>query len=154
MQSSNIHPLAHELNTCALIFSSCSLFTVCPNRIVWRHRSPLRVITTRTQEGGPKEHRAKQNCPRETHSVTDLPWLSIIYDPSRVVAQPPPSFICCPMPPLCHPSSLTSISLVPVLHLLPPSTPFRPSGTHPFFPHAQTVSMLSDLFYSITPPLF
>ena len=32
-QSSNMHPLAHILDTCALIFSSCALFTVYPNRI-------------------------------------------------------------------------------------------------------------------------
>ena len=27
-------------------------------------------------------------------------------------------------------------------------------GTHPFFPHAQTISILSDLLYSLTPFLF
>ena len=32
----NIHPLAHILDTCALIFSSCTLFTVYPNRIMFR----------------------------------------------------------------------------------------------------------------------
>ena len=30
----NIHPLAHILDICALIFSSCALFTVYPNRIM------------------------------------------------------------------------------------------------------------------------
>ena len=30
-------------------------------------------------------------------------------------------------------SSLTKVSLVPALHLLPPSTPFWPHGTDPFF---------------------
>ena len=54
--------LAHILDTWALIFSSCALFTVYP--------SPLHVITTRAQEGGPKEHRAKQKWPRETHCYT------------------------------------------------------------------------------------
>ena len=33
-QSSNIHPLAHILDTWALIFSSRALFTVYPNRIM------------------------------------------------------------------------------------------------------------------------
>ena len=32
-----------------------------------------------------------------------------------------------------------------------PSTPFWQYGTHPFFPHAQTISILSDLLYSLTP---
>ena len=31
---------------------------------------PLHVITSRAWEGGPKEHRAKQKWPRETHSIT------------------------------------------------------------------------------------
>ena len=30
----NIHPLAHILDICAMIFSSCSLFAVYPNRIM------------------------------------------------------------------------------------------------------------------------
>ena len=30
----NIHSLTHILDTCALIFSSCALFTVYPNRIM------------------------------------------------------------------------------------------------------------------------
>ena len=42
-------------------------------------------------------------------------------------------------PPSHHPSSLTSVSLVPALHLLPPSTPFWPYGTYPFFILAQTI---------------
>ena len=29
-----IHLLAHILDTCALIFSSCAIFTVYPNRIM------------------------------------------------------------------------------------------------------------------------
>ena len=49
-QSSNIHHLAHILDICALIFSSCALFTVYP--------TPLQVITTRAWEGSPKECRA------------------------------------------------------------------------------------------------
>ena len=58
---------------------------------------------------------------------------------SRIVAQPPPSLFCCPWPPSHHPSSLTSVYLVPVTHLFPSSTPFWPYGTHPFFPHTQTI---------------
>ena len=60
----------------------------------------------------------------------------------------------CSRPPSHHSSSLTSVSLVRVIHLLPPSTPFWPYGSHPFFPHAQTISILSDLLYSLTHFLF
>ena len=51
----------------------------------------------------------------------------------------------------------TSVSLVPVLHWLRPSTPFWPYSTHLFFPHAQTISVLSVSstrllhFYSSSP---
>ena len=52
------------------------------------------------------------------------------------------------------PSIQPSVSLLPVVHWLRPSTPFWPYGTHPFFKHAQTISILSDLLYSLTPFLF
>ena len=158
--SIKIHPFAHILDSWALIFSSCALFTVYPNRIMWRHPSPLHVITTRARwlshgaEGGPKEHRAKQRWPSETHSVTYVPGLSTPSGFSRIVAQPPPPFLCCLRPSSHHPSSLTSVYLVPVPHWLQPSTPFWPYGNHPFFSHAQTISILSDLLYSLTPFLF
>ena len=57
----------------------------------------------------------------------------------------------CTKPPSQHPSSITSVFLVPTLHLLPPSTPFWPYGTHPFFLHAPTINKISDLLYSLTP---
>ena len=79
-----------------------------------RHPTPLLLITTRAWEGGPKEHRAKQKWPRETHSVTYIPGLSTLSDLSSIVAQPPPSFLCCTRPPEHNPSSLTYVSLVPV----------------------------------------
>ena len=60
-------------------------------------------------------------------------------------------FLCCPRSPAHNPSSQTSVSFVPALHLLPTSTPFWPYDTHPFFPHAQTISILSDLLYAPTP---
>ena len=66
----NTHPLhTHILDNFALLFSSCFLFTVYPNRIML-NPTPLQVIPTRAREAGPKEHRAKQKRPRETHSVT------------------------------------------------------------------------------------
>ena len=145
----NIHPIAHILDICDLIFSSCSLSTVYANRIMQRHPTPLQVITPRARKGGPKEHRTKLNWRRETHSVTYVPGLSTLSDLSRIEAQPPPSFLCCPRPPSHHPSSRTSVSLILALHLLPLSTPFWPYDTHPFFPHAQTISILSDLLYSM-----
>ena len=37
----NIHPLAHILDTLALIFSSCALFTVYPTRIICNGIPPL-----------------------------------------------------------------------------------------------------------------
>ena len=81
---------------------------------LWWIPSPLHVITTRAWEGGPKEHSAKQKWPRETHSVIYVTGLSTLSGLSRIVAQPPPSFLCCLRPHSPYPSSLTSVSLVPV----------------------------------------
>ena len=116
-KSSNIHPLAYIRDTSALIFSSCALFTVYPNRIMYRHPTPLQVITTGAREGGPKEHSSKQRWPRETHSVTFVPGLSTLS--YLIVAQPPPSFLSCPRKPSHHLSSPNSVYIVPVLHLFP-----------------------------------
>ena len=139
----NIHPLAHILDICALIFISCAIFY--HNRIVQRHPTPLQEITTRAWDGGPKEHRAKQKWPRETHSVTYVLGLSTLSDLLRV----DPSLhrhSRCPRPHSNHPPSVSSISLVPI--------PFWPYDTHPFFPHAKTISILPDQLYSLTPILF
>ena len=128
-QSSNMHPLAHTLDICALIFSSLP-----QPHVMWLHSTSLQMITTKAREGGPEKHWANQKWPRETHSVTYVPGLSTLSDLSRIDALPPPSFLCCPRPPSHHPSSLTSVYNVPGLHLLPQSTPFWPYGTHLFFP--------------------
>ena len=141
----NIKPLSHILDICILIFSSCAIFTVYPNRLMKQHPTFLLVITTRAREGGPKDHRAKQKCLQETQSVTYVAVLSTLSDLSDIDVQPPPSFLCCPRPSSHHPSSPTSVSLVAALNLLPQSSPFWPYGTHPFFPHAQTISIFSDL---------
>ena len=106
---------------------------------------------TRAREGGPKDHRAMQKWQRETHAVKYVPGLSTLSYLSRIAAQPPSSFLCCPRPSSHHPSCLTSVYLIYALHLLPPSTPFWPYGTHPFFPHAQTISILSGPLYSLLP---
>ena len=89
--------------------------------------------------------------PREIRSVTYVPGLSTLSDLSRIVAHPPPSFLCFLRPPSHHPLSLTSVSLARVSHWLRALTPFWQYGTHLFFPHAQTISALSDLLYSLTP---
>ena len=108
------------------------------------------MITTRAREGRSKEHSANQKWPRETHSVTYVPGLSTLSDFSRIVAQPPPSFLCWLRPPSHNPFSLTSVSLVPVLYSPRPLTLFWPYGTHPFFPHAQTIwacALLANSLY-------
>ena len=112
------------------------------------------MITTIAREGGPKEYRAKQKWQHETHSVTYVLVISTLSDLLCIDEEPEPSFLCCLRPPSSHPSSLTSVSLIPALHLLPSPTPFCPYDTHPFFPHAQTISILSDLLYSLTLFLF
>ena len=109
----NIHPLAHILDICTLIFSSCDLFYGLsqPHHVTASHPSP--GDTHQNKEGGPKEHWAKQKWQRSTHSVTYVPGLSTRSDLSRIDVQPPQSFLCCPRPPSHHPSRLTSVSFVP-----------------------------------------
>ena len=147
-------PFARILDICTLIFSSCAKFTVYPSRIMSRHPTLLLVIATRTREGGPKEHRAKQKWPRETHSVTYVPGFSTFSYLSRIEAHPPRSCFCCPRPPSHHPSSL----ILGLPRTRPPltssSTPSWPYGSHKLFPHSQTISILSDLLYSLTTLLF
>ena len=60
---------------------------------------------------------------------------------SRIVAQPPPSFLCCLTPLSHHPSSLTSVSLLPIPHWLQPSTLFWPYGNHPFLKGKKSYSL-------------
>ena len=95
IKSDNTHnhrhtPLSHILDNCTWIFGNCALFTVYPNCIMYWHPTPLQVITTRAQEGGLKEHRAKQKNGR--HSVTYVPGLSTLSDLSRIDVQPLRSF--------------------------------------------------------------
>ena len=90
----------------------------------------------------------------ETHSVTYAPGLSTLSNLLRIVAKPPPSLLSCPRPPSHHPSSLALVYLVPILHLLLPSTTFWLYGTHTFFPHTQIISILSASLYSLIPFIF
>ena len=64
---------------------------------------------TSAQEGGSKEHRNQEKWLSETRSSTYAPGLSTFSYPSRIIAQPPPSSLCCPRPPAHHPSSLPSV---------------------------------------------
>ena len=110
--------------------------------------------TTRAREGSPKLDGTNQKWLCETQSVTCSLGLSILNYLSHIVMQRPTSFLCCPQSPSHHPSCLTLDYLIPNLCLLPPPTPFWPFGTYPFFPHAQTISIRSDLLYLLTPSLF
>ena len=132
--SSTIHPLAHILNTCTLIFSSCVIFTVYPNRVMQRHPTPLKVKTTRAREGGPKEHRAKHGRVKliQLHMYQDSPLFPIFCALTRSLHRH--SSVAQGHLHTIHPAY--PVSLVPALHLLPPSTPFWPYGAHPFFRHA------------------
>ena len=121
---------------------------------MWRHPTPLQVITTRAREGGPKEYMAKQIWPPETHSELIIYQGSPLFPIFRALTRSlhRHSFVShghsTP-----YPSSLTSVGLPrPALHLLPPSTSFWPYDTHTFFPHAQTISILSDLLNSLSIP--
>ena len=94
-----------------------------PHHVTASHSSPGYNHQSKGRRSERTQGKASK-CPRETHFVTyasGLPTLSYL---SHIVAQPPPSFLCCSRPPSHHPSSLTSVSLIPALHLLPPSTPF------------------------------
>ena len=123
--------------------------------LVYYYPTPPYVMTTRAQEDGPKEYKAQQKWQRETpQSVTYTPGLSTVFYLSCIVVKHPPSFLSCPRPPSHHPSSLTSVSLVPALHLLPPSTTFWSYCSDPLFPNTETISILSDSLYSLTPFLF
>ena len=99
IQSSNIHPLAHILDTCEFILNSSALFTLYPTLV--------QVITTKAWEGGPKQHRAKQNGQVKLIQLHLYQGSSLL---SCIVVQPPPSFHCCPRPPSHKPCCLTSVS--------------------------------------------
>ena len=153
----NIHPLARILDICALIFSivepslqliptaSCNCI-----RPLSRWWPPEHGRVTRKNTGPSKNGRVKLI---QLHMYYGLSTLS---DLLGIDAQKPPSFLCCPRPPSSHhPSSLTSVPIVPVLHWLPPSTP---SGhtllIHSFHMPLPSHAILSDLLYSLTPFLY
>ena len=148
-----IHPLSNLLDTWALIFSSCTIFTVYPNRIMHRHPSPLQVITTKAREDCPKEHSAKKKWPSETHSVTYVPGHSTLSDLSRLHRHASVAYKATFKIFIQHYLGLhrTHPSLTSAINTL---LAFWPYGTHPFFPQAQIILIFSDLLKSLTPFLF
>ena len=112
----NIHHLAHILDICALILTSCLFFSLSqPHHVTASHPSPG---DNHQSTGGRSE---RTQVVRKNSFSYIVPGLSALSDLSRIDSKPPPSFFCCPRPPSHHPSTPTSISLVPALHLLPPS---------------------------------
>ena len=75
-------------------------------------------------------------------SATYASRLSTPFHLSCTVMQSQPPSLCCPRAPLHHPSNVTSVYSLPVIHLIAPSTPCKPYGTHPLSPHVQTISIL------------
>ena len=63
--------------------------------------------------------------------------------PLLIVVQPPLLFPCYRRQPSHHPFNLTSVYLVPALHLLPPTTLFTPYGTLSFSLRFQTTLTLT-----------
>ena len=116
-QSSNIHPLAGILQylTPAPWFSVYLrlLYSLPQPPHVTAREVFIQVINNRAREGGLKEYKAKQKCPRKTQSDISVPELSNLSYLSRIAAQPPPSFFCCPKLPSSYPSILTSVYLLP-----------------------------------------
>ena len=79
----NIHSLTHILDICVLIFRSCALFIVYPNRNMQRHPTALQVITTRAR-GAVRKNTGPIKWPLETHSVIYVPGLSTLSDLLRI----------------------------------------------------------------------
>ena len=93
-----IHPLAHILDTCALIFSSCALF--CSLSQPHHVTSSLPSLCDNHQSTGGRSERTQCQakmaawnsfsyiCTRTLNSFRSL----------RIGEQPPPSFLCCLRP--------------------------------------------------------
>ena len=96
----NMHPLAHKFDICALIFSICALFSVYPNHISCSGIPPLTTWYNHQSTGGRSERTQDQAkmVAWNSFSYICIPGLSTLSDISRIDAQPPPSFLCCPRP--------------------------------------------------------
>ena len=137
-------PLAHILDTCALIFSmGCAIFLqfITPLSV---NPSHLQVITTRAREVVPKEHGAMQKWPRATFSYIRTRALHSFLSFAHCRAA---STVSSLLPKATFtPSIQPNLGLPrPALHLLPPSTPIWPYDTHSFLPHELTISIFSGV---------
>ena len=121
-QWSNIYLLAHILDTCPLIFSSCTLFSLfLPHHVMASHHSPgdhHQSMGGRSERTPGQTKMAAWNsfsyiCTRALHSAIFRALLLSLHHHSSV-AQGHLSH---------HPSCLSSVYLVPALHLLPLSIP-------------------------------
>ena len=101
-QLSNIHLLAHTLGTCASIsVQLCCFYSLLQHQhVTASHSSPDEQPPER-RKVVLKNRGNKQKRTRETKSST---WAPVLGTPhfSRIVAQPPSSFLCCPRPPSHH----------------------------------------------------
>ena len=126
----NIHPLAHILDICPLIFSHYALFTVYPTGGRFERKNGQAKMVAWNS--------FCYMCTNALHSFRSfVHWRAA----STVIYLLPKATFTLSI------QRITSVSLIPALHLLPPSASFWPFGTHPFFPHPQTISNLSDLVY-------
>ena len=107
---------------------------------------------------GDNHHRKGERSERTLWQAKMAAWNSFSYICTRALHSFR-SFAHCRAPstviPLLPKSTFTlssriTVSFAPVLHLLRPSIPFWSYGTHLFFHRAQTISILSDLLYSLT----
>ena len=121
-QSSNIHSLAHILDSCAFIFSSCDLFTVYVTTL---HPSP----GDNHQTAGLYERTQGQAKMAAWNSICYIcNWALHFFLPIAHCRAASTFIPLLPRRVSDHTSSLTSVYLVPVLHLFLPSTVQHPSG--------------------------
>ena len=132
IQSSNTHPLAHILDTCALIFCSCANFSLSqPHHVTASLPSPGDNHQNTGGLSDRKQGQAKMAawnsfsyiCTRAFHSF--LSFAHCRAASTRFTLLPKATFT-----PSIQP---TSVFLAPDLRHQ------HTSGTHPFFPHAQTI---------------
>ena len=115
------------------------------------------MITTRAWEGGPKDQKITGPCKNgrlklvQIHIYQGSPCFPIFRTLSRSLHRHSSVAQGHQFTPSIQPN-LSLLLNRP--HWLRPSTPFWPYSNHPFFPHTQTISILSDLPYSLTPFLF
>ena len=111
----NIDPLAHTLDNCALILSSCAIFTVYPNHLTKRHSPPSPGDNHQSVGGRSVRTKGKANWPCETHPVT-------LY--TRALH----SFVSFAY---CRPASSVAQGHLDTIHPAQPQSTSYSSSTHP-----------------------